>query len=746
VEIAFLPPRQLPTLVRRERLERRLGPDTGASWTLVVGPPGAGKTTLVRGWLEGRREPWTWVGIDEAPYRRRGIVDLFVRGVQRARPERPLDALDAVDMDAGDDVAMLARLVDELAGEPAGTPITLIILDDAHLLHPEEWRVVGWLVNHLPPTLHPVIVGRSDPPIPLGRERASGHMAEVRGRDLAFGLADTEQLITATAGPTSAAVAQALQARTEGWAAGVRLAGLAIRDGVDPEQLLDRISGQGSSIAEFLLEEVLDRQTADRRAFLRAAAGLRTLDPEMCDAVTGRTDSDEVLRRLAADGLFVSRVEQGEGYRFHPLLAELLRYEQLREDPDAAREQHRRAAGWLVAHDRAIEAIEHLLAAGDQAEAHQLVVESFRPLYVGAHRGDLERWLTAVPDEVIASSVERAMDHCVALSLVAADDTLRWWAFCAERVEPDDRWVQSRLECVLALNHAVRAQVDDMRAHWEAGRRLRPFGRADPFDEIIASWSIRLATHLGDARAAVAEARELLAAPRQLLPDASALSVLAGALDAAEGHDVAVAVADLAVERWREAGEPDLPGMLDALVVEAAAARRAGDPDAADELVDTALSLPPPRRAPHFLTTIALLERARIEHARGGRGWPAELAALAEALRMGGAPSAVVEWVGRVRAQLEGQPEPDLRPTRPPEVGTPPAGRRPSGLVEELTERELVILGFLASHLSFPEVGAELHISRHTVKSHVTRIYRKLGASSRSEAVRTARQLGILPG
>lgn len=736
---AFLPPRLPAAALPRARLEQRLGPDHGASWTLVVGPPGAGKTTLVRSWLDGRREPWSWIGLTAAPYGRAGLVDLIVRGVQSARPDRPLDTFDALEMDAVDDASLLGSMVAELTADDADAPPIVIVLDDSHLLTGSEWTLLRWLVGNLPPALHLVLVGRGDPPFPLGRERARGRMNEVRGHDLAMELGETTELVTSTIGESSPELAARIHARTEGWAAGVRLAALAIRDGADPSDLLDRFASSSSSAAEFLLEEVLERQPPDRRDFLRASACLGVLEVDLCDAVTGRSDSREILHELASDGLFVTRAGHGASqYRFHPLLAELLQYEQQVLDPDRAREHHRRAAEWLVDHDRSIEAIEHLLAAGEHERAHRLVLDFFRPLYVGTHRPDLDRWLAAVPDEVIEESLDRAVDHCCALALVASPDGPRWWQWCDEQVAPDDAWRRSRLDCVRALYVAVTAHLEEMKTLWAGALARRPVGRTDPFDEILATWEIRIESHLGDPAHAVEVARALQASPRELIPDATTLSVLAGALLAAGEDENALAVADRAIERWRSDGEPELPGMVDAFVVAAAAARSRADLDAAEDLVANALSMPPPRPVPHFLIAIALVEAARIDHARGGSAWRKDLLGLAEELRTGQAAPTVAAWVDDARQRLES-------PSTPRTSAVPATARTSSpDLVEELTEREVTILRYLASHLSFPEIGEELYISRHTVKSHVTHIYRKLGTASRSEAVREARRLGLL--
>jgi LuxR family maltose regulon positive regulatory protein len=696
----------------------------------------------VRTWIDDRTEPWTWVGFTNADVSRPGIADILARAVQRARPDRPLDLFDALDMDVGDPRWVLVQLVDELSADGPDTPTSVIVFDDAHNLPPDDWQLLGWFLDHVPPTVHPVIISRSDPPIPLGRQRAQGRLTEVRQHDLAFGLDETRELLESASVDPTPDLVRALQDRTEGWVAGIRLAALAINDGADPKELLVRFSVATTSVAEFLLEEVLDRQSEERRDFLESVAVLRTLEPELCDAVSGRSDSASLLRAIAAGGIFVTPVGPGnDEYRFHPLLAELLRHEQRARDPGAARRHHRLAAEWLVGHGRGIEAIEHLLEAGDHAEAQDLVISSFPSLYVGPHRRDLDLWLAAIPDEVIAESLDRAMDHCVALTLIANPDGPRWWEFCSARVAADDVWLQSRLECVLAVYDAVNARADSMRTHWENAKRLRPVGRVEPLDEVIGHWDVRIQGQLGDPLVAVETGRALVSSPRSLVPDASALSVLSGALDAAGQTDSASAVASRAIERWRADGEPELPGMVDALVVAARDARRRDDLDTADRLVDLAALLPPPRPGAHLLLSMALIERARIDHARGGSAWRPALLSLAEELRLAGSGTGLAEWVDAARIDLE------TAKVRSRQLAGTSAPRRQTDaelLVQPLTQREITILELLASHLSLPEIGVELHISRHTVKSHVGRIYAKLGTTSRSGAVRTGRELGII--
>lgn len=682
--------------------------------------------------MADREESWAWITLMSTRYRQFSLAENIVRAVQTARPADPLDTVDDIGDPAVGDAGMLHHLLDELAARP--DPIVLVI-DDAHLLSAAEWDTIRGLVPQLPPALHLVVVGRSEPPIPLGRERSTGRLATVRTDDLTFDLEEATSLLELVAGTASEPTARALLDTTEGWAAGIRLAALAIRDGATAENVLARLADRSSTVAELLVEEVLDHLPADRRTDLGRMSLLSLLEPDLCDAVTGRSDSREILLGLARDGSFVTSVDgDSDRFRFHPLLALLLRYDLERLDPDTARAAHLAAADWLSVHDRPIESIEHLLAAGEHERAHAVVMDFFRPLYVGTHRQDIDRWLTAIPDEVVCEVPERALEHCVALALVAHDQAAPWLRYCVEHVPPDDDWLVSRLDAIQALEHIVNGRLESARTSWRLSRERRPRDRTEPIDEVLESWDIRLGALLEDPTRAVASARRLQESPRELVADAPAMSVLAGALAAAGDKVAAVAVAQRSVDQWRGLGEPGLPGMVDALVVIAAEARGSGNYDAAREHLDAALALVPAwAPGPNALTMIPNVERARLAHDQGDATWRLQLLGLVEEMRTGGRPPELVAWVESARRELDSlaMPSRKARATSPDALAT-----------EALTDRERTILDLLSSHLSLPEIGTELFISPHTVRTHVKSIYRKLGASSRSEAVCRAQDLG----
>lgn len=696
----------------------------------MVGPAGSGKTTLVRQWLSRRRTPWSWISVDRPSDGPWGIAELVVLALQQIHAPGPLDAVDAISMGPRD--TLLRAVVDELGDEPAETPAILVI-DGAHHLDPHEWEQLSWFLAHAPASVHPVVICRFDPPMALGRERASGHLAEVRGDQLVFDLDETRRLVGAALGVEETDAVARLHAQTQGWAVGLRLALLACDDTADLDAVLAHFDGTHVTVAEYLLEEVLDRLPAATRDFVLATAIAPVLDADLATALTGVDDAHDLLERLAFDGVFVTAAQGGPPeYRFHPMLADLLQQELRLLDPDRFRAQHLRAADWHLADGEPIDAVDHLLAAHEFERAHRLVLDHFAALYRGAHRPDLSRWVQAVPDDVIAASLDRALEHCRALALLAEPAARPWYRHCDARVpqEGDDR--RAQLLMLMSLHHGISGDLGELRSSRDEARRRSPEGATDPVAEIVASWEVRLETHLGDPELAVDLARDLLAAERSLLDDAPAYSALAGALDAAGRTEEAVAVALMAIETWHQAGEPDLPAMTDALVVAARDRRRSGHLDDAEGLLAPALALTADDKAPNLLGALATMEAAAVDRARGRAGWRRRLFALAEGLRTVHAPSTFV-------ARVEAEAGATNLPRACTEVPTVPTSGEP------LSERELTILRAMASHLTFPEIGRELHISRHTVKSHAQHIYRKLDAQSRSQAVATARRLGLLP-
>ncbi|HEX5975125.1 MAG TPA: hypothetical protein VFY57_08210, partial [Rubrobacteraceae bacterium] len=398
------PSQTRPKLVARPRLAERLDPESGRKLTLLSAPAGFGKTTLLGKWLEGRVDgdrSVAWLSLDEGdndPVRflsylvgalRRGTVEEgFGEGVLAAlrSPEPPrIEALTAI-------------LVNKTAALPGGLDL---ILDDYHLIDSESvHRIVSFLLEHLPEGVHLVISSRIDPPLQLSRLRARNQIAELGAAELAFTLEEAAAFLKGVMGlELSAEDVARLEGRTEGWIAGLQLAALSMRDRKDVSGFIEAFSGSHRDVLDFLAEEVLDRQPEHVQEFLLATSILDDLTGPLCDALTGRSDGDEVLERLERENLFVFALDdERRWYRYHNLFADFLRGNLARESPEHMDELHRIASAWNEQNGGLSSAIEHALSAGDHERAARLMERGIGQTWYRGEVATLLGWLGKLPE------------------------------------------------------------------------------------------------------------------------------------------------------------------------------------------------------------------------------------------------------------------------------------------------------------------------------------------------------------
>ena len=306
---------------------------------------------------------------------------------------------------AAGDGGLPAPLVQAL-GELA-SPVVLV-LDDVHeLTDPRVLRGLELLVRHTPPQLRLVLVTRADPPLPLHRLLVSGQLSQLRAADLAFSVAEVAELLDGYdfRARLSDADLAVLQARTEGWAAGLRLAAVSMLGHPDPRRFVLELAGDDRSLAGYLVAEVLDRLPAELRDFLVRTSVVDELSGELADALTGRDDGERTLARLERANVFVVALgHRREQYRYHPLFAELLRYELRREAPQEVAELRRKAADWYGANGFPAEAVGQAVAMEDWERTADLLAEhGGRRLLRGQDAG-LGELLDRVPAEAAAST------------------------------------------------------------------------------------------------------------------------------------------------------------------------------------------------------------------------------------------------------------------------------------------------------------------------------------------------------
>lgn len=394
-------PRPRDGAVARPRLLARLDEGAARTATLVSAPAGYGKTTLVASWVAARPRPVAWLALDPAdrdPARLRTYlaasldahadgVDADLRALARTAP--------------GDEV--LAALAQEVAARVG--PFAWV-LDDVHLVDAADAEaVLAFQLEHLPVGAHLVLITREDPALPLARLRARDALTEVRVADLRFTEAEAAAFLrTATGRPLSDAEVAALDARTEGWAAALQLAAVSLRGREDVAGFVAGFAGSHRFVADYLIEEVLHQQPAEVQDFLVRTSLLERLNGPLCDAVTGRPAGDGVRTLVAlerADLLLVPLDDTRTWYRYHHLLADVLRARLRERHSDQEAALHGRASAWYEAHGFAVEAVHHALAAGEPERAAALVEGAWSDVHDAHGYGTVDAWLRALPDDLV---------------------------------------------------------------------------------------------------------------------------------------------------------------------------------------------------------------------------------------------------------------------------------------------------------------------------------------------------------
>jgi LuxR family transcriptional regulator, maltose regulon positive regulatory protein len=395
------PPGQVP----RTRLFEQLDAAAARPLTLVCAPAGFGKTTLVSAWLRQRGGRAAWLMLDEDDDVPGRFLDYLVAAAAELDPAAGEAARTLLESGGASMPAVVAELVNGLA---AAESDLVLVLDDSHLLTDTEiLDAIGFLVEHCPPRLHLVLLGREEPNLPLARWRGRGRLAEVGAADLRFSADEAAELLRAVTGhAVDDGTVTSLHRRAEGWAAGLQMLGIGLREGTAGTAPPVRFGAGDRYVLDYLAEEVLRGQPPSVRSFLVRTSVLDLLTPSLCDAVTGRDDGAEMIRTVERANLFcVPADETGQWHRYHGLFADHLRAQLT---PAEAVECHARAAAWFAAHGEPAETIKHAVAAGD----NELAVRTLRAVSdEQVRRGELATllsWLTRIPDDVVRAHADLA--------------------------------------------------------------------------------------------------------------------------------------------------------------------------------------------------------------------------------------------------------------------------------------------------------------------------------------------------
>ena len=399
----FVPPPRA-NWVRRRRLIERLKEGLERKLTLISASAGFGKTTILSEWIAECDRPVAWLSLDdgdnELPRFLAHLVAALLKGADNRSEEGMLRGLQSLQSSPTESIPTL--LLNEISGWPA--PMVLV-LDDYHVIHAKPVDdVLRFLLEHLPPQLHLVIATREDPQLPLGRLRARGHLTELRAADLRFTPEEAADFLGQVMGlALSRDEVIALEARTEGWIAGLQLAALSMQGREDVPQFVRAFAGDNRYIVDYLVEEVLQRQSDQVREFLLRTSILDRLHGPLCDAVTEQADSAARLQFLERGNFFVVALDDNRGwYRYHHLFSEVLSAHLRAESPpDQVAMLHRRASLWYERHGFPADAIRHASAAGDFARAADLIERACPAMAREGQMAALLQWLKPIPDDLV---------------------------------------------------------------------------------------------------------------------------------------------------------------------------------------------------------------------------------------------------------------------------------------------------------------------------------------------------------
>jgi LuxR family maltose regulon positive regulatory protein len=373
---------------------------------LLSGPAGFGKTTLLSEFVAQNPQPIAWLSLDEGDSDPNRFWAYFITACQSVLDRVGETALDLLRAPQPlPENAIPTLLINDLASQ-AGSLV--LILDDYHTIqNPALHAELLFLLDHLPGNLHLILSTRTDPPWPLSRYRARNQLIEIRAQELRFRLEEAAEFLHHTMGLSlSAAELAALEERTEGWIAGLQLAALSMQGRGDVGAFIQAFTGSHVYIAEYLVDEVLKRQSEEMQAFLLQTSILDRLTAGLCEATTGCQDGQGKLKALQQANIFIVPLdEEGVWFRYHYLFGDLLKARLQSGRPKAAIEAlHQRAAIWFEQNEMTAEAVEQAIAAADHARLVRLMESAALPMILQAHLRTVEGWLQAIPARYFENS------------------------------------------------------------------------------------------------------------------------------------------------------------------------------------------------------------------------------------------------------------------------------------------------------------------------------------------------------
>lgn len=465
-------PRLRPSFIPRPRLINKLdrGLQEGCKLTLISAPAGFGKTTLISAWHNRGERPFAWLSLDERESDLTHFLAYFIAALQTLSPgigQRVSGMLESPQPPPTQTV--LTMLLNDIAAIPEAF---VFVLDDYHVVDAQPIdQALTFLLDHMPPQMHLVITTREDPNLPLPRLRMRGQLTELRASDLRFALEETavflNQMMGLNLAPEDIAI---LEARTEGWIAGLQLAALSMQGHRhDAARFIQSFSGSHRFVLDYLVEEVLHQQSATVQRFLLQTAVLNQLTGSLCNALTGDDNGQEILESLERANLFLIPLDtERRWYRYHHLFAELLR----QRLPQSATEHevaalHSRASQWYEAHGLDLEAFHHAAAAHDVERAVRLIEGEGLPLYFRGEVAPVQHWLDSLPEAEFKARPSLWVTYASVLTMTGRlhdniEEILHAAETALQDAAPDDKTndLLGQIAAIRAMLAVTKNQVD----------------------------------------------------------------------------------------------------------------------------------------------------------------------------------------------------------------------------------------------------------------------------------------------
>ena len=715
-------------LVERARLELILdsGVADGVPLVLVSAPAGSGKSTLIASWADARPEPVAWLQIEDSDSDPAGFWSFLVAAVGRCLPGVAAIVTPVVIGSQGDDRVVVPAIVNAV-GE--NDERLVVVIDDYHLIdNADVHRGVERLLDLCPAQLTIVLATRVDPPFRLGRMRVRNRIKEVRAHDLRFASDEALSLLGAVGDALLPDRLDALCARTEGWAAGLVLAGLSMERAPDPDHFVDAFRGDDQLVVSYLSDELLAAMDAGDRQRLLETSVLDHLTGPLIDAVTGAADGAQWLADIAGRNQLVIRLDTtGEWFRYHHLLHDLLALEARRSFPDRLAGLHANAAAWFESRGDHVHAVAHRVASADLPGAMALM------RYVGPDllgRGQV-RTLRALLEQF---GQDASTDAVCAL-------LWGWCEYLGSRYVAAQHWLDLSLELAPSTIDPMVATPLRINVALGSGDVATALSLTALIPAIDELWNrpAELATAVGAAymwagRAGEADDALAIAVARATTEQrftAHVLALVSIAINEFERGDTSAAhaAASRAIATAESFGLAAYHGVAPAFAVRGRTA-----PDAASAGEDVRHALDLARRATTDLGLAYVLTMCADTLIDLGdvAGEPLVVDARAAIDRCID-PGIAGRYLARTesRHRLRSQPSAARESERPSDF-------------QQLSDREMAVLRYLPSQLSQRDIAAELFVSLNTVKTHCSAIFRKLAVSDRKGAVQAARDLHLL--